>query len=167
MVPPGLNIGYLPQQMEHAKDKSVIDEALTAFNELFALHDKISQINLELAERTDYDSGSYNNQCIYIDYPDGELYFVNRTNAAPTVTCSSNSSFSHTLASSGVAAPYTVSVEFTETGAIFTQEKDGAVRYSKEIDLSPIMDLTDPEERSQITVNVGGRMERLPVLVRL
>ncbi len=67
MVPPGLNIGYLPQQMEHAKDKSVIDEALTAFNELFALHDKISQINLELAERTDYDSGSYNNLIVKLN----------------------------------------------------------------------------------------------------
>ena len=34
MVPPGYKIGYLPQQMEHAKDKTVLDEALTAFNEL-------------------------------------------------------------------------------------------------------------------------------------
>lgn len=67
MVPPGLNIGYLPQQMEHAKDKSVIDEALTAFNELFALHDKIAKINLELAERTDYDSSSYNNLIVKLN----------------------------------------------------------------------------------------------------
>ena len=67
MVPPGLNIGYLPQQMEHAKDKSVIDEALTAFNELFALHDKIAKINLEIAERTDYDSSSYNNLIVKLN----------------------------------------------------------------------------------------------------
>ena len=44
MVPPGLTLGYLPQQMEHARDKSVIDEALTAFNELFELHEKIEKI---------------------------------------------------------------------------------------------------------------------------
>ena len=67
MVPPWLNIGYLPQQMEHAKDKSVIDEALTAFNELFALHEKISQINIELGERTDYDSASYNNLIVKLN----------------------------------------------------------------------------------------------------
>ena len=67
MVPPGLNIGYLPQQMEHAKDKSVIDEALTAFNELFELHDKITQINTELGERTDYDSASYNNLIVKLN----------------------------------------------------------------------------------------------------
>ena len=67
MVPPGLNIGYLPQQMEHAKDKSVIDEALTAFNELFELHDKITQINIELGERTDYDSASYNNLIVKLN----------------------------------------------------------------------------------------------------
>ena len=29
MVPPGLKLGYLPQQMEHAKDKTVLQEALT------------------------------------------------------------------------------------------------------------------------------------------
>ena len=67
MVPPGLNIGYLPQQMEHAKDKSVIDEALTAFNELFALHEKITQTNIELGERTDYDSASYNNLIVKLN----------------------------------------------------------------------------------------------------
>lgn len=59
MVPSGLTIGYLPQQMEHAKDKTVMDEALTAFAELFELHDKINKITAELAERTDYDSKEY------------------------------------------------------------------------------------------------------------
>ncbi len=67
MVPPGLTLGYLPQQMEHAKDKSVIDEALTAFNELFELHEKIEKINGELAERTDYDSPQYNNLIVKLN----------------------------------------------------------------------------------------------------
>lgn len=67
MVPPGLNIGYLPQQMEHAKDKSVIDEALTAFNELFELHARIEEINGELAVRTDYDSPQYNNLIVKLN----------------------------------------------------------------------------------------------------
>ena len=67
MVPPGLTLGYLPQQMEHAKDKSEIDEALTAFNELFELHEKIVEINGELAERTDYDSPQYNNLIVKLN----------------------------------------------------------------------------------------------------
>ena len=67
MVPPGIKLGYLPQQMEHSKDKSVIDEALTAFNELFELHSKIDTINAELAERTDYDSPQYNNLIVKLN----------------------------------------------------------------------------------------------------
>ena len=67
MVPPGLTLGYLPQQMEHAKDKTVIDEALTAFNELFELHAKIEQTNTELAARTDYDSPQYNNLIVKLN----------------------------------------------------------------------------------------------------
>ncbi len=67
MVPPGLNIGYLPQQMEHAKDKSVIDEALTAFNELFELHSRIEEVNGELAVRTDYDSPQYNSLIVKLN----------------------------------------------------------------------------------------------------
>ena len=67
MVPPGYKIGYLPQQMEHAKDKTVLDEALTAFNELLSLHKRIDVINLELANRTDYQSKEYNNLIIELN----------------------------------------------------------------------------------------------------
>jgi ATPase components of ABC transporters with duplicated ATPase domains len=61
MVPPGITIGYLPQQMEHAKDKTVIEETLTAFDELFEYHRKLDEVNLLLAERADYESKEYNN----------------------------------------------------------------------------------------------------------
>ena len=57
--PAGLKIGYLPQQMEHAKDKSVIDETLTAFSELFDMQKKIEEISEQLAQRTDYQSKEY------------------------------------------------------------------------------------------------------------
>jgi len=58
-VPGGLKIGYLPQIMEHHRGKSVIDEAMTAFKELFDLEDELDRITLELAERTDYESDAY------------------------------------------------------------------------------------------------------------
>lgn len=67
MVPQGLNIGYLPQQMEHAKDKSVIDEALTAFSELYDIHAKIDTISAQLAERTDYESKEYHNLIVKLN----------------------------------------------------------------------------------------------------
>lgn len=67
MVPSGLTIGYLPQQMEHAKDKTVMDEALTAFSELFELHRKTERIATELGERTDYESKEYHNLIIKLN----------------------------------------------------------------------------------------------------
>ncbi len=67
MVPSGLTIGYLPQQMEHAKDKTVMDEALTAFSELFELHDKIDKITADLGNRTDYESKEYHNLIVKLN----------------------------------------------------------------------------------------------------
>ncbi len=67
MVPSGLNIGYLPQQMDHPKDKSVMEEALTAFSELFEMHSKIDAISAELAERDDYESKEYNNLIVKLN----------------------------------------------------------------------------------------------------
>lgn len=67
MVPQGLNIGYLPQQMEHAKDKSVIDEALTAFSELYDIHAQIDSISAQLAERSDYESKEYHNLIVKLN----------------------------------------------------------------------------------------------------
>ncbi len=65
--PSGLNIGYLPQQMEHAKDKNVIDETLTAFSELFELQKRVEDISLQLAERTDYQSKEYGNLIVSLN----------------------------------------------------------------------------------------------------
>ncbi len=67
MVPQGLTIGYLPQQMEHAKDKSVIDEALTAFSEVYSMHDEIDLITAELAQREDYESKEYHNLIVKLN----------------------------------------------------------------------------------------------------
>ena len=63
----GEKIGYLPQQMEHSKDKSVMEETMTAFDELFAVHNKIDEINLELQKRKDYESASYNSLIVELN----------------------------------------------------------------------------------------------------
>ena len=58
-MPSDLRIGYLPQIMEHHKGKSVIDEAMTAFSELFSMEDELNSIMDELSTREDYDSPEY------------------------------------------------------------------------------------------------------------
>lgn len=58
-VPSGVRIGYLPQIMEHHKGKSVIDEAMTAFADMFRMEDEIKDIVAELEKRTDYESKEY------------------------------------------------------------------------------------------------------------
>lgn len=59
MKPKDLTIGYLPQIMEYSKDKSVIEETMTAFSDMFALNDRLDAINAEIASRTDYESAAY------------------------------------------------------------------------------------------------------------
>ena len=57
--PNHIRIGYLPQIMEHHKGVSVMEEALTAFQAIADLEKELEDINLELAERTDYESAAY------------------------------------------------------------------------------------------------------------
>ncbi len=59
MRPSGINVGYLPQLMEHHHGKTVIEETLTAFDDLKQLNIRMDEISAELAERTDYESASY------------------------------------------------------------------------------------------------------------
>ncbi len=58
-VPGGLKIGYLPQIMEHHRGRSVIDEAMTVFADMYAMEDELARISSLLAERTDYESAEY------------------------------------------------------------------------------------------------------------
>ena len=55
-VPNDVKIGYLPQIMEHHRGRSVIDEAMTAFSEMYAQEAELEEITLQLSERTDYES---------------------------------------------------------------------------------------------------------------
>ncbi len=59
VLPPDCRMGYLPQQMPHSKDKTVLAEALTVFAHLDLLQQQMNRINGLLAERTDYDSADY------------------------------------------------------------------------------------------------------------
>ena len=57
--PADIRIGYLPQIMEHHKGRSVIDEVMTVFDHLHEMERELERINIQLAERTDYESADY------------------------------------------------------------------------------------------------------------
>ena len=58
-MPADLRIGYLPQIMEHHRGRSVIDEVMTVFDHLHGLERELERINVQLGERTDYESADY------------------------------------------------------------------------------------------------------------
>jgi ATP-binding cassette, subfamily F, member 3 len=57
--PPGFSFGYLHQDMLIPQGKTVIEEALTAFEEMQALDDELHKVQEALTERTDYESDEY------------------------------------------------------------------------------------------------------------
>ena len=72
----GERIGYLPQQMGHAKDKTVMEETMKAFDSLFSLHARIGEITSQLSERTDYQSNSYNNLIVELNNVQDRIYMM-------------------------------------------------------------------------------------------
>jgi len=59
MVPPGIRLGYLPQQMVVIDDKTLFDEAGSAFDEILVLESEIRSLNHEITTRTDYSTADY------------------------------------------------------------------------------------------------------------
>ena len=57
--PKELSIGYLPQIMEHHRGRSVLEEAMTAFDNTARLEGEIAEVTRELETRTDYESDDY------------------------------------------------------------------------------------------------------------
>ena len=57
--PNDISIGYLPQIMEHHRGRTVMEEAMTAFEQTAAIEQEIAAVTRELEIRTDYESESY------------------------------------------------------------------------------------------------------------
>ena len=58
-VPKGISIGYLPQQMVLSDERTVREEAELAFEHIHEIDEEINQLNMQLANRTDYESEAY------------------------------------------------------------------------------------------------------------
>ena len=58
-MPKDFKIGYLPQHLLVNDDKTVMDEAKTAFGDVLDTQKRVERLTQELAERTDYESAEY------------------------------------------------------------------------------------------------------------
>ncbi|MDD2490950.1 MAG: ABC-F family ATP-binding cassette domain-containing protein [Bacteroidales bacterium] len=67
MIPASEKIGYLPQEMEHNKDKSVINETMLAFAHIDAIKEDIDAVSVQLSQRDDYNSEDYHNLIIKLN----------------------------------------------------------------------------------------------------
>jgi ATP-binding cassette subfamily F protein 3 len=59
VVPPTIRLGYLPQQMVVVDDKTLFDEAGSAFDEIQVLEKEINDLNHQIISRNDYESQEY------------------------------------------------------------------------------------------------------------
>lgn len=59
--PNAARIGYLHQDMMLPKGRTVMEETLTAFEEILAMENRLKELERDLAERTDYESDEYMN----------------------------------------------------------------------------------------------------------
>ncbi len=58
-MPKGAQIGYLPQEMSHNEDATILEEASSAFEEAKELEQRVDDLSKELSEREDYESLEY------------------------------------------------------------------------------------------------------------
>ena len=79
-VPNDVKIGYLPQIMEHHRGRSVIDEAMTAFSEMFDLETELEKITVELSEREDYESKEYQDLIVRMNEVNDRLAYTRSDN---------------------------------------------------------------------------------------
>jgi len=79
-VPKDLTIGYLPQHMIHNEGTTVMEEAEKAFEHITELQAGIEQMNVELAERTDYESDDYHDLIERLTHANEHLQIIGNGN---------------------------------------------------------------------------------------
>ena len=62
-----LKVGFLRQDIDFEKGRTVLEEAYQAFSEIILLEVEMENINLALANRTDYESDEYNQLIIALN----------------------------------------------------------------------------------------------------
>ena len=59
IIPEGITIGYLPQEKNVNSTKTVLDEAMSSFDEYHQLEAEVERLQQEMMNRTDYESREY------------------------------------------------------------------------------------------------------------
>ncbi len=62
-----VRIGFLRQDIDFVEGRTILEEAYQAFEEIKELEAKLDQINIELAERTDYESEYYHDLMVNLN----------------------------------------------------------------------------------------------------
>ena len=79
-IPKDLTIGYLPQHMIHNEGTTVMQEAEKAFEHITDLQSEIERMNIELAERTDYESDDYHDFLNHLTHQNEHLQIIGNGN---------------------------------------------------------------------------------------
>lgn len=79
-APKDLTIGYLPQHMIHNEGTTVMQEAEKAFEHITEIQAEIERMNIELAERTDYESEDYHNLIDKLTHDNEHLQIIGNGN---------------------------------------------------------------------------------------
>ncbi len=79
-IPKDLIIGYLPQHMIHNEGTTVMQEAEKAFEHITELQAEIEQMNIDLAERTDYESEDYHQLIDRLSHSNEHLQIIGNGN---------------------------------------------------------------------------------------
>ncbi|MBN2348043.1 MAG: ABC-F family ATP-binding cassette domain-containing protein [Bacteroidales bacterium] len=80
VVPDGIRLGYLPQQMIIRDNTTLLKETLSAFNEINTLKKEIQQLNIEISHREDYESKAYLNLIQQLTEKNDRFHLLEGTN---------------------------------------------------------------------------------------
>ncbi len=76
----GSVIGYLPQHLMTENTRTVFEETLLAYSHLFEMEREIEALNVQLTERTDYESDSYSKLIEQVSTLSEKLYSIEAVN---------------------------------------------------------------------------------------
>ncbi len=79
-APKDTTIAYLPQHLMTEDGRTVFEETAQAFSHLFEMEKEIERLNMELTERTDYDSESYYELIEKVSAMSEKFYAIDATN---------------------------------------------------------------------------------------
>lgn len=78
-VPADISMGHLPQEIQVTSEKSVYEEAKTAYQHILEIEKKIDHINHELATREDYESEGYMKTIEHLNELNDRLHILGGT----------------------------------------------------------------------------------------